>query len=383
MMHKMTNHEPTFSILILEDSATDAELLQFELQEAGFAFTAEVVVNEKEYVHELRESSPDLILSDYDLPGYNGALALAEAKRMCPDTPFILVTGAVGEDRAIEILTQGAKDYVLKNRLQRLAPAVRRAIAEREEYRTRKQVEAALVNANSLLESKVKLRTAELEAEIEERKKMGAALRKSEQRVRLKLESVLSPKGDLGNLELADIIDVQAIQSLMDSFYKLVQIPMAIIDLKGNVLVGVGWQEICLNFHRVHPETAKRCIESDTQLTAGISSGKMRLYKCGNNMWDIATPLMVAGRHVGNIFSGQFFFDDEPLSDAFFRSQARQYAFDEDAYMAALGRVPRFSREHLDAGMTFFIKFADMISKLSYSNIKLAQLLAGQRSGAA
>ena len=93
-------------------------------------------MTEKDFIHELQEYCPDLILSDYDLPTYNGALALAEARRRCPDTPFILVTGAVGEDRAIEILTQGAKDYVLKNRLQqRLVPAVRRALAEAEEHR--------------------------------------------------------------------------------------------------------------------------------------------------------------------------------------------------------------------------------------------------------
>jgi CheY-like chemotaxis protein len=90
-------------LLILEDNPVDAELVQFELQEAGLDFTAKVVVTEEDFVRELQEFSPDLILSDYDLPRYNGALALAESKRRCPDIPFILVTGAVTEDRAIEI----------------------------------------------------------------------------------------------------------------------------------------------------------------------------------------------------------------------------------------------------------------------------------------
>ena len=96
-------------ILILEDNPADAELVQFELQEAGLSFTSKVVMTEKDFVRELQEYCPDLILSDYDLPKYNGALALAEARRRCPDTPFILVTGAVSEDRAIEILTQGSQ----------------------------------------------------------------------------------------------------------------------------------------------------------------------------------------------------------------------------------------------------------------------------------
>jgi len=133
----------------------------------------------------------------------------------------------------------------------------------------------------------------------------------------------------VANLELVDIIDVPAIQSLMDDFYRLAQIPMSIIDLKGNILVGVGWQDICTKFHRVNPEACKHCVESDTKLSVGIPPGEFKLYRCKNNMWDIATPIMVGGQHVGNIFSGQFFFEDEPLDYELFRSQARQYGFNE------------------------------------------------------
>ncbi len=93
-------------------------------------------------------------------------------------------------------------------------------------------------------------------------------------------------------------------------------------------------------------------------------------------MWDIATPIMVGGQHVGNIFSGQFFFEDEPLDYELFRSQARKYGFNEEEYIAALEKVPRLSREAVDTGMAFFMKLANMLSQLSYSNIKLAQSLA-------
>ena len=181
---------------------------------------------------------------------------------------------------------------------------------------------------------------------------------------------------EMANLELAEIIDAQAIQSLMDDFYKLAHIPIGIIDLKGNVLVGVGWQDICTEFHRVHPETCKHCVESDTKLSTGVFPGEFKPYKCKNNMWDIVTPIMVGGQHVGNIFSGQFFFEGETLDYELFRSQARQYGFNEEEYIAALEKVPRLSREAVDTIMAFFMKLANMLSQLGYSNIKLAQSLA-------
>ncbi|MCE5261925.1 MAG: PAS domain S-box protein [Deltaproteobacteria bacterium] len=172
--------------LILEDSPADAELMQFELHEAGFLFDSKVVETERDFVRELQEFSASLILSDYDLPKYSGALALAEAKKRCPDTPFILVTGAVTEDRAIDILTQGAKDYVLKSRLQqRLAPAVQRALAEAKEQRARKKAEEELREAHRNLEDQVAERTADLRREVEHRRQIEQSLLRYTERLEL------------------------------------------------------------------------------------------------------------------------------------------------------------------------------------------------------
>ncbi len=190
------------------------------------------------------------------------------------------------------------------------------------------------------------------------------------------IEDILSPAREVDKLEITDIVDVQAIQSMMDNFYKITHIPMSLGDLKGNILVGVGWQDICTQFHRVHPEACKHCVESDTRLSAGISSGEFKLYKCKNNMWDIATPIIVGGQHVANIFSGQFFFEDEPLDYEIFRSQARKYGFNEEEYIKALEKVPRLSREAVNTGMAFLITFANILSQLGYSNFKMAHSLA-------
>jgi CheY-like chemotaxis protein len=123
-------------ILILEDRASDADLIEFELHEAGIAFSSQRAATESDYVRALREFSPDLILSDYDLPHYTGSLALIAAKELCPEVPFILVTGAVAEDDGLckEILAHGAKECVLKNHLERLAPAVQMILKQSSGY---------------------------------------------------------------------------------------------------------------------------------------------------------------------------------------------------------------------------------------------------------
>ena len=219
-------------------------------------------------------------------------------------------------------------------------------------------------------------RVKELEQAEFARKRDLDELRESEPRTLKKLDDRL-PNGDpdATTLNLTNIIDIQAIQSMMDDFFNLTNIGIAILDLHGKILVATGWQDICTQFHRKHPESCKNCLESDLELSNGIEPGTFRVYRCQNNMWDMATPITVGDKHVGNLYLGQFLFEAETPDLEVFRSQAQKYGFNEGEYLAALERVPRWSHETVDIVMTFYTKLAQMISEMSYSNIKIAQTL--------
>lgn len=194
------------------------------------------------------------------------------------------------------------------------------------------------------------------------------------------LEPLFLPGEEISEEEIGQAIDFQGIQEMMNFFYKITRIGIGITDNLGNVRVAAGWQDICTKFHRMHPEALAGCKESDIYLSQMVNTGKYALYKCKNNMWDIATPLNIGGRHIANLFLGQFFFEDEVPDYDLFRIQAEKFGFDRDEYLAALDRVPRWSRETVDNAMEFYTRLAVMISRLSLGNIQLAKSLHAQRS---
>jgi signal transduction histidine kinase len=131
-------------ILLLEDSPLDAELILMRLTEAGIACAPVRVETRADYLAELERDRFDLILADYSLPSFDGGSALAIARARCPEVPFIFVSGALGEELAIDILKDGATDYVLKQRLERLVPSIERALREAEERAERRRLEEEL-----------------------------------------------------------------------------------------------------------------------------------------------------------------------------------------------------------------------------------------------
>jgi diguanylate cyclase (GGDEF)-like protein len=139
-------------VLLIEDSEPDAELTMRRLKAAGFSCSYRCVVNERDMRRELKACRPDLILSDFSIPGFSGMSALAIARVEAAGVPFIFLSGTIGEERAIEALKCGAIDYVLKTNPMRLVPAVERALAEAELRRTSQIAEQQVARLTGVLQ---------------------------------------------------------------------------------------------------------------------------------------------------------------------------------------------------------------------------------------
>lgn len=137
-------------ILILEDEAWDAALAQRLLVSAGLSLTAVVVDTKASFVEQMAAFRPDIILSDYHLPGFTGQEALKIAQEHYPDIPFIIWSGVLGDEAAVELIKQGATDYVLKDRPARLPSVILRALAEVEQRTRLANLEDQLLQAQRL-----------------------------------------------------------------------------------------------------------------------------------------------------------------------------------------------------------------------------------------
>lgn len=131
-------------ILHLEDSPLDAEIIRERLIDAGFSFQLDLARDQQQFTDFLKKGDYDLILADYHLPAFEGEEALRLSKLHCPDVPFICVSGAIGDVKAVELIRQGATDYVSKTMLDKLAMTMVRAVDEARERSERRLAEEAL-----------------------------------------------------------------------------------------------------------------------------------------------------------------------------------------------------------------------------------------------
>ena len=150
----------------------------------------------------------------------------------------------------------------------------------------------------------------------------------------------------MSDYRLSDLLDLTIVQKMADAHYRAAGMPIGIIDaIDGSIIVGAGWQDICVKFHRVNPISLQRCRESDDYIRHHLVPGEACRYKCKNGLWDFGVPIMVAGRHLATMFLGQFFYEGEAPDREHFIQLAHELGVDADEYLAALDRVPVFSHE--------------------------------------
>lgn len=172
---------------------------------------------------------------------------------------------------------------------------------------------------------------------------------------------------------ILDLIDFEKVDILLEGFNKSTGFVTAILDLEGNVLSKSGWRQICTEFHRIHPETSKKCTISDTTLANKMAKGeKYHFYQCLNGLIDVAVPIVIKGEHIANLFSGQFFFEEPDSS--FFNKQSEKYGFNKEVYLKALGKVPVVSKEKVLAAMDFLLNMTHMISDMTSQKLEQMEL---------
>ncbi len=162
-------------------------------------------------------------------------------------------------------------------------------------------------------------------------------------------------------IKYADIVDVEKLQMLLESFSQTIGVANSVVDTNGGVIASAGWQDVCTKFHRVNAESCRNCIASDTSLANSMADRvPFAIYDCLNGLTDAAAPIIIDGWHLANVLTGQFF--TEPPDLDFFRQQARQFGFDECSYLAAIEKVPVLSRERIESISRLYIQLAELLA---------------------
>ena len=144
--------KPNLKILILEDNQDDVDLLHRELKKSGLSFTAEIVQTRAAFEHALQHFNPDLILSDYSLPSFDAVTAFHIKQNKSPHIPFIIISGVIGEENAVELIKNGVTDYTPKDKLFTLSTKINRALKDTEERKEKENIAEKLkIQATALI----------------------------------------------------------------------------------------------------------------------------------------------------------------------------------------------------------------------------------------
>lgn len=169
--------------------------------------------------------------------------------------------------------------------------------------------------------------------------------------------------------KLQDLIDVDLFQTMLESLNDIYAFSTAIIDNQGNILAVTAWQDLCVKFHRVHPQSEKECRLSNQYISDHLhEANPSGIYRCPHGMVECATPIIIEGRHLANFFIGQTFLEKPDIQ--FFKKQALVYDFDESSYLEAVEKVPVWTREQLDIYLTAISSMIDILISIGTKKLK-------------
>ncbi len=169
----------------------------------------------------------------------------------------------------------------------------------------------------------------------------------------------------MSTISINELVDIDVLRKMVNSLYDAAGIPVGILDDQGDVLAMVGWRNFCKNSHMVYLECQKKCSSSLNYIINNVWKGTIS-YKCQNGLNEIGVPVNVDGFHVATIIIGQFWYEDEVIDEAFFKTQAKECGLDEEKYISEIHNLPRYSSVKLNSIMDYY---KDLLSMLIESNM--------------
>ena len=173
-------------------------------------------------------------------------------------------------------------------------------------------------------------------------------------------------------IKFADLVDIPRLQFLIENFRRIMGVSFTVADIDGTEVIRDDWQDACQKFHRANPESCRRCVQSDKdRLQTMLETGHFVSARCPNGLIDSAAPIYVEGKHLANVFTGQFL-TEQPDFD-FFRAQAKQFGYDETAYLAAIRKLPVIDPANVESVSLLCSQLVGMLAETGLNHLRQAR----------
>jgi len=199
-------------------------------------------------------------------------------------------------------------------------------------------------------------------------------LQNIQKNIQRKLDAIISPEGNLADLEFSDLVNIEELKDLFQTINDFTDIPISLIDKNGKIMFSLGTSHLCKDFHLVTKFSNQKCFESNKNVIKNLKMGESRLSRCENNIWNFATPIFVGGEQIATLNICQFrLAEDTKNYDEILRHQANIYHFDKDKYLKAYYSLPVIDKERVIKIATYYRDLLSKITALSFAQIKQAR----------